>query len=295
MRHFIRLVVHPGLLAGALWLALSTDNIFAGLLYALLGAQVLLRICETYWPAQPTWRQGIGDVATLIAITFFDYLVLGVIGAVYDSVLRDPLTATRAELTTLLWPGSWPLLAQIFLLFILSEGIFYWIHRGIHSMGWFWRLSGHGFHHSFHNLHALNFLAAHPLELVFLSLPAALMGALFNAPTEAVVCATLLATINGSVAHANIDSSPFMGWVFTTPEQHRRHHSQEYAASNSNYSCNVILWDRLFGTYTRGPVAQTGIGPTEPTLWSKFLLPLREPTDASMTPYSDPSAEQKKS
>ena len=43
---------------------------------------------------------------------------------------------------------------------------------------------------------------------------------------------------------------------------------------------NMLIWDRLFGTFGQGPVAQTGIGPSQPGLWQLFQLPLREPVDA---------------
>jgi len=30
--------------------------------------------------------------------------------------------------------------------------------------------------------------------------------------------------------------------------------------------------------------ADVGIGPTEPTLWQKFLMPLKEPIDSAVAP-----------
>ncbi len=75
-------------------------------------------------------------------------------------------------------------------------------------------------------------------------------------------------------------NAPLFNLLFTSSDQHRRHHSAIFAESNTNYACNAIVWDRLFGTFSRGPVAQTGIGPSQPGLWQLFLLPLREPADA---------------
>ena len=54
--------------------------------------------------------------------------------------------------------------------------------------------------------------------------------------------------------------------------------------SNTNYSCNAILWDRLFGTYCDEPVEQTGIGPIEPTLVEELLLPIKEPDYTTTAP-----------
>ncbi|MEG3190802.1 sterol desaturase family protein [Lysobacter sp. D1-1-M9] len=121
------------------------------------------------------------------------------------------------------------------------------IHRAIHRFGWFWRLSGHGVHHAFHNLHALSVSATHPLETLFLTLPMVLLAGLFGAPAEAVAGAVVLLVVDGTLAHANLRmDTPVVNWLFTSSNQHRRHHSQVFEDSNSNYACNAILWDRLF-------------------------------------------------
>jgi sterol desaturase/sphingolipid hydroxylase (fatty acid hydroxylase superfamily) len=144
-----------------------------------------------------------------------------------------------------------------------------------------WRLSGHGFHHAFHNLHAINVGATHPFEVIFLALPMVLLAAVFGAPPEAVSGAGVLLVVNGTLAHANVRmETPVFNWLFTASNQHRRHHSAVFKESNTNYACNAILWDRLFGTYSSGDVRQTGIGPTQPTLRQMFLLTFREPRDA---------------
>ena len=31
---------------------------------------------------------------------------------------------------------------------------------------------------------------------------------------------------------------------------HQLHHSCDFAESNTNYGCGVILWDRIFGTFS---------------------------------------------
>src|SRR5690606_29476131 len=88
--------------------------------------------------------------------------------------------------------------------------------------------------------------------------------------------------------HANLDiDTPLLRWVVTNANQHRRHHSLVFDQSNTNYACNAILWDRLFGTHSEGPVEQTGLGPREPGLLEKLLRPIREPD------YSDTAASRR--
>jgi len=83
------------------------------------------------------------------------------------------------------------------------------------------------------------------------------------------------------LAHANVSmNTPVLAWFMTHSNHYRRHHSQEFNTSNTNYACNAILWDRVFGTYSEASVQQTGIGPVQPTMTEMFLLPFREPEQA---------------
>lgn len=281
LRRAIRIAAQPLLLGGALalWIALDLDEGTAALV-ALVAAQGLLALLERLAPAMPQWRHRAGEKAVLATLYLLTLVLLQLMLSVYALVLVPSLAAAREALGLALWPQGWPLLAQVLLLFLAADFIYYWIHRALHRWALLWRASGHGFHHAFHNLHAINTGTSHPFEVVLLALPVVLVAALFGAGAEAVAGATVLAVVNTSIAHANLDiDTPLLRWVFTTSNQHRRHHSAVFEASNSNYACNAILWDRLFGTYSEGAVAQTGIGPREPTLLQKLLLPWREPED----------------
>src|SRR5690606_7176430 len=161
----------------------------------------------------------------------------------------------------------WPLLVQVLLLFLASDFIYYWIHRAVHRWGWLWRASGHGFHHAFHNLHALNTGANHPFEVPLLALPTVLLARLFGAGADALAGATLRAVVDTAVPHANLDiATPLLRWVITTANQHRRHLALVFEQSDTNYAGKAILWDLVFGTFSEGPEEQAGIGPRAPGL-----------------------------
>ena len=269
---------HPLLLAGALglwWtLARNEDATLATLVSMLLVSMVLERLV----PAEPTWRLGLGATLRLAGVYLLGLMVSGGLIAAYESLLPAALAGARARMGLAIWPADWPLLAQALLLFFASDLLYYWIHRGIHRWPLLWRMSGHGFHHGFQNLHAINVGANHPFELVLIALPLVLVAAAFGAPAAAVDTAGVLLMTNAMLAHANVRmETPVFSALFTCSDQHRRHHSAVFEDSNTNYACNAILWDRVFGTYSRGPVRQTGIGPTQPGLWRMFLLPFGEP------------------
>lgn len=278
---FIEKAGHPLFLlaALALWWALDGKGVVAGA--ALLLSLVAMEILERLVPAEPQWRQSGAEKFRLLGIYLLVFVLFGAVIGSYEALLYPALEGFRLATGTALWPYGWPIVAQILVLYFASDLIYYWIHRGIHNSAFLWRLSGHGFHHAFHNLHAININAAHPFEVVFLALPMVLIAALFGAPPEAVAGASTLLAANATMAHANVSmETPVFNWFFTASNQHRRHHSQVFAESNTNYACNAILWDRLFGSYSEGAVRQTGIGPTQPGLWQMFLLPFREPRDA---------------
>ena len=287
-RPFIQTLTHPLLLLGALglWWALDKGELAA--LAALVASQAVLAFLEAMAPAVPHWRQTPKQKLGLAAVYVATLVVFGLVLSLYEWLLAPSLVHARDAWGLALWPTGWPLLAQVVLLFFASEFIYYWIHRAIHASSLFWRLSGHGFHHAYQNLHALNSGATHPLEVLFLALPALLITALFGGTAEAAAGATTLLVVNASIVHANVHTdTPGLRWLVTSSAHHRRHHSSVFEDSNSNYSCNAIIWDRLFGTFSEGPVTQTGIGPLEPTFLQKLLLPLREPV------YADTAATRK--
>lgn len=271
----------PAILAGALllwWRLLPSE---AATLLVLIAALLLVSALEAWLPAKPEWRQSLGARLRLIGAYALALAMSVLLLGIYEAVLGPALSGFRAGPGGALWPGTWPLPLQVALLFFASDLIYYWIHRAIHRWPLLWRLTGHGFHHGFHNLHALNVGTNHPFEVVLLILPLVLLAAATGAPERAVQAAGVLLMVNAVLAHANLRMhTPGLSWLITGSEHHRRHHSLVFEESNSNYACNAIVWDRLFGTYSQGPVAQTGIGPSEPGLWRMYLLPLREPEDA---------------
>ena len=271
-------IAHPLMLAMAfaLWLALDRDE--GAVLIALISAIVLMEILERIVPAKPRWHQTAAEKARLVGLYFLLLVVSALVIAIYEAVLLPALAGLVRGQT--FWPSAWPMLVQVLMLYFMADFIYYWIHRGIHNFGLLWRISGNGMHHAFHNLHALNAGATHPLEVLFLALPMVILAAIFGAPVDAIAGAQVLLVTNAVMAHANVSmDTPVVNWFFTNSNQHRRHHSNVFEQSNSNYACNAILWDRLFGTYNPEPVQQTGIGPTQPTIWQMMQLPWREPED----------------
>ncbi len=251
----------------------------------ILAVQVVLGTLEYWRPARLDWRQPVKEKLMLIAV----YLVVfsfsaAVVVPIYAATLEPGLAQMRAAVGLDIWPSTWPILAQVFLAFFASEFIWYWFHRAEHRWFFIWRVSGHGAHHSFKHLSALNAGANHPLEMFVILVPAAIVELFFGAGLAVAGSAVLTVTL-ASIAHANIDlNHKVIGWLFTTNRFHIHHHSMVLDESNTNYGCAAIVWDRLFGTFSDADTAEAGTGPTEPTLWQKLLMPYREPQDTQIAP-----------
>jgi hypothetical protein len=67
-------------------------------------------------------------------------------------------------------------------------------------------------------------------------------------------------------------------YIFSTPKNHRYHHSKKISEGNSNYAGDVILWDLLFGTFylPKGKTPSDDIGladlPNYPQHWVGLML-----------------------
>ncbi len=250
-----------------------------------LGVQLVLGFIEYQLPARPDWllpaKRKIGLILLVIAI----FIYSGSIAAPFYAITLDPILSNMRSFFGIdVWPHHWPMIGQVILAFFLSELIWYWFHRAEHRWSLVWRLSGHGAHHSFKNLSALNFGANHPLEYFVLLVPSAIVELLFGAGAAIGGAAILLVT-QASIVHSNIPTnSKGIGWLLTTNHYHIHHHSLVIEESNTNYGCAVILWDRLFGTFSDNNTIETGIGPSEPSMWNKLLIPLKEPADSQISP-----------
>jgi sterol desaturase/sphingolipid hydroxylase (fatty acid hydroxylase superfamily) len=172
------------------------------------------------------------------------------------------------------WPTALPLIVQTFIAFLALSFMAYWLHRLQHRIGFLWRTTGHGMHHIYKRLNAINWNSNHPFEAIFLIAPVAVLDNNMGVGTPAYAAATI-AIIATVYAHMNIRVNIWgIGVLFTANIHYMHHHSSDYSKSNTNYGCASTLWDRVFGTFEHGDTAELGDFAIEPTLARKLVLPL---------------------
>lgn len=269
-------VGQPLLLAAtfALWLTLGGHAVALGLTWLALVAA--LAVLETIVPCRPAERPTPSKRALLIVTGIALSFALATLGAVYEETLRPLLAPLAVHGPGAFWPANVHWSLQALLLYLLADGLNYWLHRAAHRWPLLWRISGHGVHHSFHGLNAHHAVLTHPLELFFLAAPMALAAAMFSIDIQVVAAATLLIASVSTLAHANLAlDTPGLNWIVTQPGHHRLHHSLDAGERETNYACTAILWDRLFGTFDERAAAHTGLDPDPPTLGDHLLRPFR--------------------
>ena len=147
-----------------------------------------------------------------------------------------------------IWPTHLHPVIQVFLLLCVKDFFRYWYHRWMHESPFMWRW--HAVHHSSERLYWFNGTRSHPLEGLVSSFLWGIPLAFIKAPVAIVFVTGLLGRTIGRFQHTNMDLilGPF-DYIFSSPKNHRYHHSKKLEEGNSNYGGDVIIWDHLFGTF----------------------------------------------
>ncbi len=157
--------------------------------------------------------------------------------------------------------GIYAFVAHHFALFVLPDTwwvwvggllfydfLYYWLHRYGHELAILW--AAHVVHHQSecYNLStALRQTSSGVLLSWIFYLPMAFLGV----PVDLFVALSLIDLLYQFWVHTELIGK--LGWfdrVFVSPSNHRVHHATNDSYLDKNYGGILILWDRLFGTFT---------------------------------------------
>lgn len=225
-----------------------------GLAGLLIGVATLEGLAKTFiYKATYDWRAYAASLGDALLRRVADGLGLSLAVPVLAWVY-----AHRLWTIELAGPLAWGLL------FVGQEFFYYGYHRAAHRVRWFW--ATHSVHHS---PNELTLMAA-----VRLGWTGKLTGtALFFVPLVwlgfspvAVLGVVALNLLYQFWLHA--PWMPRLGpleWVLNTPAHHRIHHASNPEYLDCNYGGVLIVFDRLFGTFTaERPDVRIKYGLTEP-------------------------------
>lgn len=226
-------------------------------------------VAERIWSKRKDWLlepKELAEDAGWLAAGAFIWVPL--YSNYYETPISDGFRTLRdmSPLQVTLEPTSvLGLLGASMLVMLISTFIYYWLHRVQHESLLFWRI--HATHHHITKMGCLRGDRTHPLEwaTLFLGTPVAL--SLLGASDGVMAVVGAFGIWNGTLNHSNlpIRTTPIYDWVFATAPQHHAHHAHLRRQADSNYGCNLIIWDRIFGTYCGDAVVgQIGAGKAEP-------------------------------
>ena len=162
-------------------------------------------------------------------------------------------------------------LVQGAIVFVVADFTSYWVHRASHLWPALWE--AHKVHHSATDLNLMMAFRFHPLETTWLSLVSAGLFLLLGATFETFVVAAFINMLLGQIQHARIDwSYGPLGKILVSPAFHRFHHSRHRQDFDMNFGARLVVWDRLFGTYSPRTLRPDEIGVDGNTYVAQPLL-----------------------
>ena len=201
------------------------------------------------------WRINRQEFLTdMFYITLSATLIAWLVTHLADS----PLAQLKASLgISTLWIARLPWLVQVLLAFAIYETGQYLIHRLMHDVTPFWLV--HAPHHHITQFNAAKGAVGNPIELFLVSIS---VLALFDFAPTALFAAANFGTVVSTFNHSNVRANPPLWYAFalTTVRNHSLHHSTDYEATRCNYGNNLILLDRLLGTFREGEGVVVGQG-----------------------------------
>ena len=144
-------------------------------------------------------------------------------------------------------------------------------------------------HHSTKRLYWWNATRQHPVDKAWFTFTEMLFPVLLGADGIVLSMYFGVTVVCGFSQHCNINLKlgPLY-WFFNVVDLHRWHHSKKIGESNNNYGNNLIIFDRLFGTYFH-PERQTDpnlhieeIGLLNPDYPENYLGQLKAPFQKGM-------------
>lgn len=246
MLHFANLLLHPSE-------AMDTELPSIGSRLAFL--LTVFAIVFLFEVAFPLFDYKTGDrIRNIVRNVAITTIFLGV------NFLLHPISPFAAKLSgdaqfgLSYWFGLAP--AGQLVLGIIGLDLFaYFAHVTMHKLRWMWRF--HRMHHSDGLVDVTTAFREHPGETLW-RVGWHIAGVFaFGTPAWVLVTYLTLSALNAQLEHANIRLPERLDrWLrilFVTPNMHKVHHSRDQPETDSNYSNLLSIWDRLGGTYNRGP------------------------------------------
>jgi sterol desaturase/sphingolipid hydroxylase (fatty acid hydroxylase superfamily) len=204
-------------------------------LYALV---ILAELLFSNWQGRRlyTWRDFAANLYLMLLNAGLDLLLRGGVFV---------LLSFFAQYRLFEWGNTW---AYWLALFVAEDFAFYWLHRFDHSCRLFWAV--HVTHHSSEHFNLTTGFRSsvfQPAYRFLYFIPLVLLG--FHVLD--IFFMYSLTQIYGILVHTQtVRKLGLLEYVLVTPSHHRVHHASNVRYLDKNLGMVLIVWDRLFGTFT---------------------------------------------
>ncbi len=251
---------------------------------------VLLALWEWRWPrralTQNKLQRWLNNVVLMVTGALLVRVVVPMVavGAAYFAEQQHLGFSNHFEL---------PLWLEVTVIFVLLDLSMYFQHAMFHVLPIMWRF--HRVHHSDMDFDVTTGVRFHPLEILISIVFKIMLILAWGAPVLAVilfeVVLNFMSMFTHSNIHLNIKLERVLRWLVVTPDMHRVHHSVQENETNSNFSFNISVWDRLFGTYKAAPEAgqqgaQIGLHGFQERRWQTYMGLLSMPFASNIGGYA---------
>lgn len=221
-------------------------------LSSFLGIFLLVAMAEHFWPRRPLTAPKGPRWSCNIAIVIIDTFVARLVFPLMPVGIAEIARVKSWGMLNMVVLPHW---FAIGVAFLMLDLIIYFQHRVFHRVPLFWRI--HRMHHTDLDLDVSSGTRFHPIEIM-LSLVIKLVAVVvIGAPAAAVVLFEVVLNATSLFNHGNlripVGIDRWLRLLLVTPDMHRVHHSIIPRETDSNFSFNLPLWDRLLGTYRAQP------------------------------------------
>jgi sterol desaturase/sphingolipid hydroxylase (fatty acid hydroxylase superfamily) len=212
------------------------------------GMLLVVALLERVAPWHRDWLHSRGDLRVDALYLPTQVVVTALLRPLAAAIVIAGSGTLALLAPTGLWPGDWPVAAQVVLASVVREFFDYWAHRAMHEIPWLWRL--HATHHSAPRLYWLNGTRAHPGEI---ALRFGIVGivplAILGVDARVLALTSVAALAADTFQHANVDLrlGP-LAWIYSIGDAHRWHHARARGEADHNYGNVYLFWDAVFGT-----------------------------------------------
>ncbi|HEA29527.1 MAG TPA: sterol desaturase family protein [Leeuwenhoekiella sp.] len=224
-------------------------------LYWLLGLSLLVFLIEIIIPwrkKQNVIRKGFWLDIFYILFNFFLFSLVGynAISNVGVQLFNDFLGLFGIENIVAFQVQSFPVWAQLAIMFVIADFIQWNVHRMLHRVPWLWK-----FHQVHHSVKEMGFAAQfrfHFMETIVYKSIQYIPLAMIGFGIEQFFVVHMFTVFVGHLNHANVNwNYGKLGYFFNNPNMHIWHHAKELPPNHPygmNYGLTLSIWDYLFGT-----------------------------------------------